>query len=121
MPNCPPKKNKKNAFFLLTVLSFALKWARPKGRFTMKAKDIIEKLNGGKIRTVTMKKLLPIKKTVVKAGNHPGIIEKKTVMQVRGGVEYEKLASVRAAARRWRARSSPSGAAHASTPPSERT
>jgi len=80
----------------LTVLLFALKWARPKGRFTMKAKDIIEKLNGGKIRTVTMKKLLPIKKTVLKAGNHPGVIEKKTVMQVRGGVEYEKLASVRA-------------------------
>ena len=66
------------------------------GTFTMKAQDIIEKLNGGKIRTVTMKKLLPIKKTVVKAGNHPGIIEKKTVMQVRGGVEYEKLATVRA-------------------------
>ena len=62
----------------------------------MKAKNIIEKLNGGKIRTVTMKKLLPIKKTVVKAGNHPGVIEKKTVMQVRGGVEYEKLASIRA-------------------------
>ena len=92
MPNCPPKKNKKSSFFLLTVLSFALKWARPKGRFTMKAQDIIKKLNGGKIRTVTMQKVLPIKKTVLKAGNHPGVIEKKNVMQVRGGVEYEKLA-----------------------------
>ena len=66
------------------------------GTTTMKAKNIIEKLTGGKIRTVTMQKVLPIKKTVLKAGNHPGVIEKKTVMQVRGGVEYEKLASVRA-------------------------
>ncbi len=62
----------------------------------MKAKNIIEKLNGGKIRTVTMKRTLPIKDTVLKAGKFSGLVEKKTVMQVRGGVEYEKLASVRA-------------------------
>ena len=96
MPNCPPKKNKKSSFFLLTVLSFALKWARPKGRFTMKAQDIIKKLNGGKIRTVTMKRVVPVKETVTKAGNNPGLIEKKTVMQVRGGVEYENLSKVKA-------------------------
>ena len=66
------------------------------GTTTMKAKNIIEKLNGGKIRTVTMQKVLPIKKTVLKAGKFSGLVEKKTVMQVRGGVEYEKLASVRA-------------------------
>ena len=96
MPNCPPKKNKKSSFFLLTVLSFALKWARPKGRFTMKAKDIIKKLNGGKIRTVTMKRVVPVKKTVLKAGNNPGLIEKQSTLQVRGGVEYENLAKVKA-------------------------
>ena len=78
------------------VIAFPLEWARPKGRFTMKAKDIIEKLNGGKIRTVTMKRMLPIKTTVLKAGNNPGIIEKQSTLQVRGGVEYENLSKVKA-------------------------
>ena len=62
----------------------------------MKAKNIIEKLNGGKIRTLTMKRTLPIKDTVLKAGKFSGLVEKKTVMQVRGGVEYENLAKVKA-------------------------
>ena len=62
------------------------------GTTTMKAKDIIEKLNGGKIRTVTMKRVLDTKKTA----SFEGVIEKKSTLQVRGGVEYENLAKVKA-------------------------
>ena len=80
----------------MMVIVFPLEWARPKGRFTMKAKDIIEKLNGGKIRTVTMKRVVPVKETVTKAGNNPGLIEKQSTLQVRGGVEYENLSKVKA-------------------------
>ena len=58
----------------------------------MKATDIIKKLNGGKIRTVTMKRVLDTKKTA----SFEGVIEKKSTLQVRGGVEYENLAKVKA-------------------------
>ena len=62
------------------------------GTFTMKAQDIIKKLNGGKIRTVTMRRVLDTKKTA----SFEGVIEKKSTLQVRGGVEYENLSKVKA-------------------------
>ena len=94
--NSMKKKKLKKVHFSLDGYSLSFRMSASEGTFTMKAKDIIEKLNGGKIRTVVMKRMLPIKTKVLKAGNNPGIIEKESIMQVRGGVEYEKMAKIRA-------------------------